>query len=348
MQIADQYCQNGELSKALEKYKEIVEKFPCNYEAWMNLGHCFFIMKDYHSSLSAYQKVQKSNTQEINPQLWYALGLVYIKLGSYYESKHCLSFALKISPNFQLKQKLLYKLGMVYLKLNRKQKAKHYLSLSISDEEDRETFKNAAAALFDLSIKKGKLEELYPLLKKAVSLHRDAHILSCMGVYFLGRKDYNRAEETLNEALKLVEKDSSEAGDIYYLLSIVNTGNLKKSFTYIQKALSIRSEYSYWIALGILYFENSQFKESFQSFMKANSLRLEGYEAYHNLGVLYSKTNQPEYSSSAHIRSAYLNPRKAPHKELMVQVQLNYHTFPFTQSEDLQRLYIPQTKTINN
>jgi tetratricopeptide (TPR) repeat protein len=105
---------NGENQKALEFFKEAIEKDPQNTMAWNGLGYCLVGLNNPAAAIKAYQQAIKANPGD--ETLYFILGNYYIKLGQHQEAINAYLRVIRLKPDFEEAH---FKLGVAYTKLGR-------------------------------------------------------------------------------------------------------------------------------------------------------------------------------------------------------------------------------------
>ncbi len=105
---------NGENQKALEFFKEAIEKDPQNTMAWNGLGYCHVGLNNPAAAIKAYQQAIKANPGD--ESLYFILGNYYIKLGQHQEAINAYLRVIRLKPDFEEAH---FKLGVAYTKLGR-------------------------------------------------------------------------------------------------------------------------------------------------------------------------------------------------------------------------------------
>jgi tetratricopeptide (TPR) repeat protein len=132
---------NGEDQKALEFFKEAIEKDPKNTMAWHGLGYCHVGLNNPASAIAAYQNAIKSNPDD--ETLYFILGNYYVKLGHHKEAIHSYLQVIRMKPDFV---EAYFKLGVAYSQLGRLDEGKDAFEKAIRLNPD------AAPAHFNVGI----------------------------------------------------------------------------------------------------------------------------------------------------------------------------------------------------
>jgi tetratricopeptide (TPR) repeat protein len=132
---------NGEDQKALEFFKEAIEKDPKNPMAWNGLGYCHVGLNNPDAAIAAYQNAIKSNPDD--ESLYFILGNYYVKLGQHREAINSYLQAVRMKPDFD---EAFFKLGVAYSQMGRLDEGKNAFEKAIRLNPD------AAPAHFNVGI----------------------------------------------------------------------------------------------------------------------------------------------------------------------------------------------------
>lgn len=131
--------------KALEFFRTIVDMDRNNGEAWGNLGqyntllatcatllipflgHCFLMTENLQKAYDAYQQALVNLQNPKDPMLWYGIGILYDRYGSYDYAEEAFSQVMQIQPDFEKANEIYFRLGIIY-----KQQQKYQQSLEVS------------------------------------------------------------------------------------------------------------------------------------------------------------------------------------------------------------------------
>ena len=111
---------NGEDQKALEFFKEAIEKDPRNTMAWNGLGYCHVGLNNPTAAIKAYQEAIKINPKD--ETLHYILGNYYVKIGQHREAINAYLKVIRLNPDFEAAH---FKLGVVYSQLGQLNEGKN-------------------------------------------------------------------------------------------------------------------------------------------------------------------------------------------------------------------------------
>jgi tetratricopeptide (TPR) repeat protein len=146
--LAEELCRqgysfsiNGEDQKALEFFKEAIEKDPKNAMAWNGLGYCQVGLNNPAAAIRAYRNAIKSNPDD--ETLYFILGNYYDKLGQHKEAINAYLQVIRMKPEFAA---VYFKLGVAYSQLGLLEDGKTAFETAIRLNPD------AAPAHFNVAI----------------------------------------------------------------------------------------------------------------------------------------------------------------------------------------------------
>ena len=119
--LAEELCRkgysfsiNGEDQKALQFFKQAIEKDPNNKMAWNGLGYCHVGLNNPQAAIQAYRQAIKTDPSD--ETLHYNLANYYIKLGRRQEAISTYKNALSINPSYE---SAYFSLGVIYTQIGR-------------------------------------------------------------------------------------------------------------------------------------------------------------------------------------------------------------------------------------
>jgi len=159
------YCRTKEqYPKAVEYFQRILNIENNNGEIWGALGYCYLMMDDLQKAYGAYQQALYHLPNPKDPNLWYGIGILYDRYGSFDNAEEAFNAVLKMEANFEKANEIYFRLGIIY-----KQQQKYDKSL----ECFRVILHNPPSPLVqgDIWFQIGHVYEL----KKDVQLAKDAY-----------------------------------------------------------------------------------------------------------------------------------------------------------------------------
>lgn len=310
--------------KALEFFRAITQLDQHNGEAWGNLGHCYLMTENLQKAYDAYQQALVNLRDAKDPMLWYGIGILYDRYGSYDYAEEAFSQVMQIQPEFEKANEIYFRLGIIY-----KQQSKYTQSL--------ECFKfivsspPAPLSQDDIWFQIGHVHEQQKDFDNAKNAYnrvldntpQHAKVLQQLG--WLHHQQSN-SFEVQERAIQYLEKSvSSDNGDAqsWYLLGRCYMSQQKypKAYEAYQQAVYRDGKNpTFWCSIGVLYYQINQYRDALDAYSRA--IRLNPYisEVWYDLGTLYeSCNNQITDALDAYQRAAELDPGN-PHIKARLQL----------------------------
>ena len=113
---------NGDFNKASQRFKEYINYDKSadkvkNSDAWMRIGDCYFIQKQYNNAITSYSNATKLNSRNADYAL-YQQAMGYGALGKTNDKINNLNALTKNYKNSSFYDKALYETGMAHLSTN--------------------------------------------------------------------------------------------------------------------------------------------------------------------------------------------------------------------------------------
>ncbi|RKP09624.1 hypothetical protein THASP1DRAFT_14038 [Thamnocephalis sphaerospora] len=314
----------NQFQRAVEYFQRILNIDSNNGEIWGLLGHCYLLMDDLQKAYNAYQQALYILPNANDAKLWYGIGILYDRYGSYEHADEAFSVSLRIDPKYEKAGEIYFRLGIIY-----KQLQKYSLSLEcfryilpnpppplgeldiwfqIGNVYEQQKEYNHAKEAFERVLAMNpshpkRLQQLGWLYhQQQCSFHNQDHAVQCMtrdgtadpndpqSWYLLGRcymakQNYNKAYEAYQQA---VYRDSRNP--------------------------------TYWCSIGVLYYQINQYRDALDAYTRAIHLNPYISEVWYDLGTLYeSCNNQISDALDAYQRAAELDPNN-PHIKQRLQL----------------------------
>jgi len=204
--LAEELCRqgysfsiNGEDQKAIQFFRQAIEKDPKNTMAWNGLGYCHVGLNNPQAAIKAYQQAIK--TDPTDAALHFNLADYYIKLGRQQEAIDSFQQVISLNPS---SEPAYFRLGVIYTQLNRLAEGQAAFEKVIRLNP------NAAPAFFNIGIayaKLGRYHEAINANKEVLRIKPDfAPAYNNMGLVY-GKLGQSNAEvKAYKEAIR-VEPD---------------------------------------------------------------------------------------------------------------------------------------------
>ncbi|HMV43252.1 MAG TPA: tetratricopeptide repeat protein [Leptospiraceae bacterium] len=303
-----QFCISIEESPST-KAVEITEKEKKEIKA-RNLFHEGNDLYKASSFKEAIQKLEEANSILPTEDNFYLLGLCYLKLDDYKNSKESFQQALEINPK---NERVLLAESLLETGQGKEEDSLEILTrlTEFYPEKDIYRFKRAVS-LKSLKRYKESLDEFKKINEKEFS--QKSQLFTHLGELYLLLKDNSLSEKyfskakALNPDLKDIDAsknklrydDLIEKGNLYYYKK-----NYKEAAHYFEEAVFISASASLYFKLGTCYSEWKNFKKGEEYFKKSLSLE-KAKSTFVHLANLYLKENLI-FESVNILQSATLN-----------------------------------------
>ncbi|KAI8922192.1 hypothetical protein DFJ77DRAFT_482274 [Powellomyces hirtus] len=280
-------CRTREqFSKAVDYFQQILNIDQTNGEIWGALGHCFLMMDDLQRAYTAYQQALYHLPNPKEPKLWYGIGILYDRYGSYEHAEEAFAAVIRMEPKFEKANEIYFRLGIIY-----KQAGKYETSLSYTSAR-----------------------EAYERVLNENPNH--AKVLQQLGwLYHQQDPNFANQELAIQYLTRSLEADMNDA-QTWYLLGRCYMAQQKynKAYEAYQQAVYRDGRNpTFWCSIGVLYYQINQYRDALDAYSRA--IRLNPYisEVWYDLGTLYeSCNNQINDALDAYTRALELDPSN-PH-----------------------------------
>ncbi|KAI5466869.1 hypothetical protein BGZ63DRAFT_398500 [Mariannaea sp. PMI_226] len=310
--------------KALDFFRAIVQIDGNNGEAWGNLGHCYLMTENLQKAYDAYQQALVNLRDPKDPMLWYGIGILYDRYGSYDYAEEAFSQVMHIQPEFEKANEIYFRLGIIY-----KQQSKFAQSL--------DCFKYIVGSppgpltQEDIWFQIGHVHEQQKDFDSAKAAYQrvldhspnHAKVLQQLGwLHHQQSNTYESQDRAIQYLEKSVSADNQDAQS-WYLLGRCYMSQQKypKAYEAYQQAVYRDGKNpTFWCSIGVLYYQINQYRDALDAYSRA--IRLNPYisEVWYDLGTLYeSCNNQITDALDAYQRAAELDPGN-PHIKARLQL----------------------------
>ncbi|BEI91526.1 uncharacterized protein CcaverHIS019_0403460 [Cutaneotrichosporon cavernicola] len=326
------------LARSRDKFDEAVDLFQRilnikqdNGEVWGSMGHCLLMKDDLPKAYTAYQQALHYLPNPKEPKLWYGIGILYDRYGSFEHAEEAFSSVLKMDPDFEKANEIFFRLGIIY---------KHQRKYPNSLDCFRRIISNPPRPLtsWDIWFQLGHVYELdrdYVQARDAymrVLGHQPDHakVLQQLGwLYHQPGAPFANHEQAIDYLTKSLETDPHDAQSWYLLgRAFMASQRYNKAYEAYQQAVYRDGRNpTFWCSIGVLYFQINQYRDALDAYSRA--IRLNPYisEVWFNLGSLYeSCNNQISDAIDAYVRAQELEPQNAAIKQRLQLLQSHMNT----------------------
>ncbi|KAJ3037276.1 hypothetical protein HDV00_001841 [Rhizophlyctis rosea] len=309
------------LCRAREQYGKT------NGEIWGALGHCYLMMDNLQKAYTAYQQALYHLPNPKEPKLWYGIGILYDRYGSYEHAEEAFSAVIRMEPKFEKANEIYFRLGIIY-----KQQGKYDTSLSCF----RYILSCPPKPLTEIDIwfQIGHVYEQQKEYRAAQEAYErvlaenpnHAKVLQQLGwLYHQQNSNFSNQDLAISFLTRSLEADMNDA-QTWYLLGRCYMAQQKynKAYEAYQQAVYRDGRNpTFWCSIGVLYYQINQYRDALDAYSRA--IRLNPYisEVWYDLGTLYeSCNNQINDALDAYTRASELDPSN-PHIKQRLQMLRN-------------------------
>lgn len=334
--------------KSVEYFQRILNIDNNNGEIWGALGHCYLMMDDLQKAYTAYQQALYHLPNPKDPNLWYGIGILYDRYGSFEHAEEAFTAVLKMDPKFEKSNEIYFRLGIIYKQQTKLDKALECFR-SILSKPPR------PLGLGDIWFQIGHICELqkdvisakeaYETVLKETPNHPKA--LQQLGWLYhsnktIGNLDITKTQEkAITYLMRSIEAEPTD-GQSWYLLGrcYMSQQQYRKAYDAYQQAVYRDGRNpTFWCSIGVLYFQINQYRDALDAYSRA--IRLNPYlsEVWYDLGTLYEACNQIQDSLDAYQRAAELDPGNKDIQRRLSVLHSNQKSDPEVKDSEL----IPKT-----
>ncbi|ORY24425.1 TPR-like protein [Neocallimastix californiae] len=321
--LGDLYLSKNKADEAINYYNQILQQEKNSNskgEIWGMLGHCYLIKDDLKQAYNSYQKALYSLKNPNDPQLWYGIGKMYDRYGSYEHAKNAFLSVLDYDPSFDKANEIYFRLGIIY-------KEQGDFGKSLECFKYILTSPPSPLTEIDIWFQIGRVYELqkkYPLAKEAFEKVKavnptHAKVLQHLGwLYHQPNTDFTNQDEAIRYLNASIQSNSEDA-QTYYQLGRCYMAQNKHSEAYKayqQAVYRDGKDPRFWCSIGVLYFKINQYRDALDAYHKAIQLNPRISEVWFNLGTLYEKcNNQIKDAIDAYQKALEFNPNEIMFKQ---------------------------------
>ncbi|KAI8899943.1 hypothetical protein BC833DRAFT_583773 [Globomyces pollinis-pini] len=265
-------------AKAAEYFQRILKIHESNGEIWGALGHCYLMLDELQNAYSAYQQALYHLPNPKEPKLWYGIGILYDRYGSFEHAEDAFSAVIEMDPNFEKANEIYFRLGIIY-----KQEQKYSNSL--------ECFK------YILSCPPYPLTEL--------------DIWYQIGHLYEQQKEYNKAREAYEKVLAENPKHAKVLQQLGWLYQQTGTSFMNQDMALTLLTRSVEADQNdaqTWYLMGRCYMAQKKFNDAYNSYQQAVYRDGQNPTFWCSIGVLYYQINQYSDALDAYSRAIRINP----------------------------------------
>ncbi|KAJ6441992.1 transcriptional corepressor Cyc8 [Purpureocillium lavendulum] len=301
--------------KALEFFRAIVQLEQNNGEAWGNLGHCYLMTENLQKAYDAYQQALVNLRDPKDPMLWYGIGILYDRYGSYDYAEEAFSQVMQIQPDFEKANEIYFRLGIIYKQQSKFNQSLECFKYIVNSPPGPLTQEDIWFQIGHVHEQQKDFDSAKAAYQRVLD-HSPNHAKVLQQLGWLHHQQSNNYE-TQDRAIQYLEKSS------WYLLGRCYMSQQKypKAYEAYQQAVYRDGKNpTFWCSIGVLYYQINQYRDALDAYSRA--IRLNPYisEVWYDLGTLYeSCNNQIADALDAYQRAAELDPGN-PHIKARLQL----------------------------
>ncbi|KAI9592499.1 hypothetical protein BDF19DRAFT_425315 [Syncephalis fuscata] len=333
----------NQFQRAVEYFQRIINVDSNNGEIWGLLGHCYLLMDDLQKAYNAYQQALYLLPNANDAKLWYGIGILYDRYGSYEHAEEAFSVSLRIDPKYEKAGEIYFRLGIIY-----KQLQKYNISLDCF----RYILPNPPPPLSELDIW-FQIGNVHEQQKEVIKLNNyfitNIYTIStvCIGkeafervlaanpnhakalqqlgwLYHQPQCTFHNQDHAVQCMTRSLEIDANDPQS-WYLLGrcYMAKQNHNKAYEAYQQAVYRDSRNpTYWCSIGVLYYQINQYRDALDAYTRAIRLNHTSVKfGMYDLGTLYESCNSNQINDAldAYQRAAELDPSN-PHIKQRLQL----------------------------
>ncbi|ORX67104.1 TPR-like protein [Linderina pennispora] len=288
---------NEDFAKAVEYFHRIVNLDGSNGEIWGAIGNCYLMLDELPKAYQAYQQAIYHLPDPKEPKLWYGIGILYDRYGSYDHAEEAFGAVMRMDPHFDKATEIYFRLGIIHKCQGRYEQSLQCFNFILKDPPKPLTE-------IDIWFQIGNVYEL----QKDYAHARDAYervlqenpehgrVLQQLGALFFqpntNLTNVDAAIQLLSRAIE-IDKDKVEAHTWYLLGRCYMAQRLynKAYEAYQQAVYRDGNNATYWCSIGVLYYQINQYRDALDAYSRA--IRINPYlsEVWFDLGALYEACN---------------------------------------------------------
>ncbi|KAJ2473741.1 glucose repression mediator protein [Coemansia sp. RSA 2322] len=313
-QIANIYRGREEFEKAVEYFQRIVGIDAANGDTWGAIGNCYLMMDELPKAYHAYQQAIFHLPNPKEPKLWYGIGILYDRYGSYYHAEEAFNAVMNMDPNFDKRTEIFFRLGIIHKCQGKYAQSLECFNGILSDPPKPLTETDIwfqIGNVHELNSEFGLAREAYERVLRENPQH--GKVLQQLGALYFrpntSLTNVDAAVQLLTRAIE-VDKDKTEA-HTWYLLGrcYMLQRQFNKAYEAYQQAVyRDGNNANYWCSIGVLYYMINQYRDALDAYSRAIRISPLLSEVWFDLGALYEAcNNQVNDAIEAYTRAAELD-----------------------------------------
>ncbi len=275
-------------------------------EASTMLGNIHFEKGNFDRALEYYREILEKDKN--NATIMYNMAITLFKKGDRFAALEYLKKAAASAQIGDIAFKANSRLGSEFLGSNMLDQSEHYLRKAIElNPQDPAVRYNLSL----LHLKRGKKQEALEELQRAEKLGRDnIQLLEGIGEAYSSLGDYNKSIGVYEKILEGNRQNIailSRVGELYYKQGrLENALNSFKKITQVEPT-GENARVSY-LNMGNIFDDLGKFDDAIKAYKSALAIKPLDDQTYYNMGIAYLNAKKPELAITAWKKALELNP----------------------------------------
>ena len=306
---------------------------------------------DLEGAYNAYQQALYHLKTPKDPNLWYAIGILYSKYNSNEHAKEAFIAALKIDPNFERKSEIYYRLAIIYKNQGLYDQSLEYLNSVLENPPPQIALTTIQYQIALVHILLGQLAQAKLIFENILRVDpRHAKSLQQMGWIHFKMQSSNESpnlDNAINYLLHSINADNTDSrtwyllGRCYVLLQTYNKAyDAYKRAVYRDKTNPIL-----WCSIGVMYSRMSQHQDALDAYSRAIYINPCLPKVWYNIGTSYENCNQISDALEAYVLAAELDPNH-PHLHERITLLRTQQINPSSSSSSSASYLYPQEPSL--
>lgn len=303
LDIALQHQQSGDLRKAEEIYRQIIQIDPNHADALQLLGTIAFQTGHFDAAIELVERAIQAAPG--HAPFWYNLGVIHKEMGAADKAIDCYLHALEIDPNHADTHN---NLASLYQSVGNPGKAQHHFEAALLLRPENIGILNNLGVLH---YEQNRPDAAIACYEKALSLNpARADILNNLGLALMEKGQTQAAVDAYRHALQFDPTLAETYNNLGYALRIL--GYPAEAVAHYQEAVRLRPDHAEaWNNLGTALFALERLAEAEAAYRQALAIRPEFALALNNLGLTLQLGNQIDAGIALHLRALEIQPTLA-------------------------------------
>ncbi len=303
LDIGLQHQQAGDLRKAEETYRQILQVDPNHADALQLLGTIAFQTGHFNAAIDLISRAIQASPD--HAPFWYNLGVIHKEMGASERAGECYRRALEIDPTHIDAHN---NLGSLYQASGKPADALSHFEAALSLRPDDTNILNNLGVLH---YEQNHLDAAIACYENALSLNpARADILNNYGLALMEKGQAQAAADVYRRALQLDPALVETYNNLGYALRVL--GFPEQAVAHYQQAVTLHPNHAEaWNNLGAALFALERLDEAVTAYQRALAILPDFAIALNNLGLILQQRNQIDEGIATHLRALEIQPNLA-------------------------------------